>query len=216
MVVTQLDNESDTYRRLRAELNVAELALRDQRERVAALRRSLPADTVVADQVFVERRDGVVQDVALSALFEAPDQPLVLMHFMFGQHASLCPMCAMWADGYNAIAHHLNARLNFVVLIAGDPEHFAEIAAARGWDRLRIVSTGHATLKRDLGFETQDGSQGPGVTVLSRTRGGDLIHHYSQNAMMADGEFRGMDLLSPVWHFLDLTPDGRGDWMPVA
>jgi predicted dithiol-disulfide oxidoreductase (DUF899 family) len=23
-----------------------------------------------------------------------------------------------------------------------------------------------------------------------------------------------MDLLSPVWNFFDLTPDGRGDWMP--
>jgi predicted dithiol-disulfide oxidoreductase (DUF899 family) len=23
---------------------------------------------------------------------------------------------------------------------------------------------------------------------------------------------RGIDLLSPVWHLLDLTPHGRGDW----
>jgi predicted dithiol-disulfide oxidoreductase (DUF899 family) len=23
---------------------------------------------------------------------------------------------------------------------------------------------------------------------------------------------RGIDLLSPVWHMLDLTPQGRGDW----
>jgi predicted dithiol-disulfide oxidoreductase (DUF899 family) len=23
---------------------------------------------------------------------------------------------------------------------------------------------------------------------------------------------RGIDLLSPVWHVLDLTPQGRGDW----
>jgi len=23
-----------------------------------------------------------------------------------------------------------------------------------------------------------------------------------------------MDLLSPFWHFLDLTPEGRGDFMP--
>ncbi len=25
---------------------------------------------------------------------------------------------------------------------------------------------------------------------------------------------RGMDLLSPVWNYLDLTPDGHGDWFP--
>jgi predicted dithiol-disulfide oxidoreductase (DUF899 family) len=23
---------------------------------------------------------------------------------------------------------------------------------------------------------------------------------------------RGIDLLSPIWHMLDLTPQGRGDW----
>jgi predicted dithiol-disulfide oxidoreductase (DUF899 family) len=28
------------------------------------------------------------------------------------------------------------------------------------------------------------------------------------------GEYRGIDLLSPVWHVLDLLPSGRGDWMP--
>jgi predicted dithiol-disulfide oxidoreductase (DUF899 family) len=32
--------------------------------------------------------------------------------------------------------------------------------------------------------------------------------------MIAPGEFRGMDLLSPLWNFLDLTPEGRGDFMP--
>ena len=32
--------------------------------------------------------------------------------------------------------------------------------------------------------------------------------------MLPDGGFRGMDLLSPLWNFLDLTPEGRGDWMP--
>ena len=27
---------------------------------------------------------------------------------------------------------------------------------------------------------------------------------------------RGIDLLSPVWNVLDLTPEGRGDWYAVA
>ena len=31
--------------------------------------------------------------------------------------------------------------------------------------------------------------------------------------MRAD-QFRGIDLLSPVWNLLDLTPKGRGDWEP--
>ena len=33
-------------------------------------------------------------------------------------------------------------------------------------------------------------------------------------ALMGDEKGRGLDLLSPVWHFFDLTPEGRGDWFP--
>jgi predicted dithiol-disulfide oxidoreductase (DUF899 family) len=29
---------------------------------------------------------------------------------------------------------------------------------------------------------------------------------------MREGLNRGIDLLSPVWNVLDLTPEGRGDW----
>jgi len=31
---------------------------------------------------------------------------------------------------------------------------------------------------------------------------------------MEENEYRGLDLLTPVWNFLDLTPEGRGDWSP--
>jgi predicted dithiol-disulfide oxidoreductase (DUF899 family) len=38
-------------------------------------------------------------------------------------------------------------------------------------------------------------------------------HFYSCHPRMADDiEQRGIDLLSPVWHVLDLAPRGRGDW----
>ncbi len=30
--------------------------------------------------------------------------------------------------------------------------------------------------------------------------------------MAAEIKTRGIDLLSPVWNLLDLTPDGRGQW----
>jgi len=31
---------------------------------------------------------------------------------------------------------------------------------------------------------------------------------------MKPGELRGIDLMTPFWNILDLTPDGRGEWMP--
>jgi predicted dithiol-disulfide oxidoreductase (DUF899 family) len=38
-------------------------------------------------------------------------------------------------------------------------------------------------------------------------------HFYSCHPSMSEEIFeRGIDLLSPVWHVLDLTPRGRGEW----
>jgi predicted dithiol-disulfide oxidoreductase (DUF899 family) len=176
MAVRPLANESPEYRKLRAELLEAERALRDQIERVAALRRALPAGTVVEDAVFEEVREGVRVPVRLSELFERPDQTLVLMHFMYGKkQAKPCPMC----------------RRN-----------------------LRSVGAAGSDLKQRLGFEQPDGAQWPGASVFRKHADGTLVHTYSVNADFGPGQLRGMDLLSPFWSFLDLTPEGRGDFMP--
>ena len=42
---------------------------------------------------------------------------------------------------------------------------------------------------------------------------GQLTHFYSVCAFGPDGG-RMMDLLSPVWNYFDLTPDGRGEFFP--
>jgi predicted dithiol-disulfide oxidoreductase (DUF899 family) len=203
------------YRKLREELHEAERALRDQRERVAALRRELPADTPFDDAVFEVIRDGERHPVRLSELFEQPERPLVLMHFMYGkQQTRPCPMCTAWADGYDGVLPHLTRRVNFAVLVAGDVGAFEAYARGRGWRNLRAVSAADSDVKRVLGFETEDGAQEPGVSVFTRDAGGGVCHFYSGAAPMGGGEFRGMDLLSPIWHFFDLTPEGRGDFFP--
>ena len=124
-------NESPEYAKLRAELLEAEIALRDQGERVAALRRTLPLDTVVADETLEEIVDGERVPVKLSELFSDPAKPLVLMHFMYGASmAHPCPMCTMWADGYDGVVPHLEQRMNFAVLVAGDVGDFAATATS--------------------------------------------------------------------------------------
>ena len=51
--------------------------------------------------------------------------------------------------------------------------------------------------------------------MFSRGSGGTVRHVYSNWAQLADDRReRGIDLLSPVWHLLDLTPAGRDDWYP--
>ncbi len=214
MTMARFADESPEYKKIRDELQEAEVALREQRERVAALRRTLPRDHAVDDLVFREVRGGKTVDVRLSELFENPDQPLVLMQFMYGKkQENACPMCSMWADGYNGAMKHLRQHMNFAVLVAGDPTAFQAFADERGWNNLRVVSAGTTSLKADLGFETPDGSQIPGVSVFERGADGQVTHFYSQSAMMGDMG-RGMDLLSPVWNYMDLTPEGRADWFP--
>jgi predicted dithiol-disulfide oxidoreductase (DUF899 family) len=206
--------ESDEYRRQREELRLAELDLIDHVERVAALRRRLPADTVIDDYQLVDVASG--DRVRLSQLFSAPDRPLVLYHFMYGKaQTEPCPMCTMWIDGYNSAAPHLTQNVNFAVVAAAEPAAINAHAASRGWSNLRLLSAGDSTFKYDLGSEEADGTQTEWVSVFTRSGDGTVCHVYSKGAQMADDRReRGIDLLSPVWHLLDLTPRGRDDWYP--
>ena len=123
-------------------------------------------------------------------------------------------MCTLWADGYDGVVPHLSQNVNFAVVVAGDVGTFRAYARERGWRNVRILSSGGSTLKPDLGFESPDGQQLPGVSVFVRDADGSVRHTYSGSAVMGDGQYRGMDFLSPLWNFLDLTPGGRGDFMP--
>lgn len=213
-----LSSESPEYRKRRAELLEAEIALRDQREKVAALRRQLPGDTPIEDYALTcldLAAGGSPRAVRLSELFDDPTKPLVLMQFMFGEAQTRpCPLCTLWADGYDGAVAHLRQRINFGVVVAGEIEAFAERVRGRGWRNLRLVSSAGTSFKTDLGMQNAEGGQSPGVSVFTLAADGAPRHFYTGGAIMAEGQFRGMDLLSPVWNFFDLTPDGRGDWMP--
>lgn len=205
-------NQSAEYVKRREQLLEAEIALKEQREKVAELRRGLPLEPVGEDYVFLEGDPPVER--RLSELFEDASKPLVLMHFMYGKkQESPCPMCTMWADGYDGAVRHLAQRVNFAVVVAGDLASFRSYANERSWKNVRLLSSAPSTLKADLGFE-HDGAQLPGVSVFTLGKDGAPRHFYSACAMMGGGHFRGMDLLSPVWNFFDLTPEGRGDFMP--
>jgi predicted dithiol-disulfide oxidoreductase (DUF899 family) len=194
----------------REELREAELELMRHRERVAEMRRSLALEPV-SDYTFRDEKG----DVRLSELFTAPDRSLIIYHFMFGKaQTGPCPLCTMWIDGYNGIAHHVRERADFVVLAAAPIEDIKSHGAKRGWDNLRLVSAGDSTFKRDFGSETEDGEQIEHVSVFKRD-GDRVLHFYTAGAELGPGQReRGIDLLSPVWHLFDLTPEGRGDWYP--
>lgn len=169
--------ESDQYRARREELRVAEVALTDHIERVAALRRALPRDTVVEDYEFVDVASGA--PVRLSELFRDPGRSLIVYHFMYGKaQTEPCPLCTMWIDGYNAAAPHLTQNADFAVVAAAEPAALSAHAAVRGWSNLRLLSAGDTTFKHDLGSEEASGEQTEWISVFARASDGTVRHVY--------------------------------------
>jgi predicted dithiol-disulfide oxidoreductase (DUF899 family) len=217
---TRLTNESPEYLAKREELRLAEIDLMRQRERVAALRRQLPQGAPLQDYVFQEgpadlaAGDTPVRSVRLSELFTAPGRSLVIYHLMFGKRQTdPCPMCTMWIDGFNGVAQHVAQNVDFAIAAAADPPALRRHARNRGWRNVRLLSCGDSTFKYDLGSEDEEGNQDSTVSVFTRDAGGSVRHFYSSHPRMsAEIDQRGIDLLCPVWHFLDLTPQGRDDW----
>jgi len=190
-----------------------------QRERVAEMRRDLPQGAIVNDYEFEEgprdlnAGDSPVSKVRLSELFSQPDRSLVIYHFMYGKkNSKACPMCTAWIDGVNGIAHHLAQKLDFALVAAADVPTLRGFARERGWDKLRLVSAGDSTFKFDFGSENPDGGQDSTISVFTRDANGAVRHFYTAHPWMSpEIKERGIDLLAPIWHFLDLPPQGRGD-----
>ena len=217
---TNLTNESSDYLAKREELRLAEIELMRQRERVAEMRRNLPQGAPIQDYQFEEgprdldAGDAPARTVHLSELFTEPNRSLVIYHFMYGKRQTkACPMCTAWLDGANGVAHHLAQNLDFAVVAAADLPTLRAHARSRGWDKLRLLSAGNSTFKYDLGSEDREGHQDSTISVFNRDANGNLRHFYTAHPRMApEIQERGIDLLAPIWHFLDPTPQGRGDW----
>ncbi|OEV10273.1 DUF899 family protein [Streptomyces nanshensis] len=217
---TRLTAEPAEYTGAREELRQAEIELMRQRERVAALRRELPPGPVVEDYVFEEgpadldAGDAPVRTVSLGELCDTPGRDLIVYHLMYGKRQTEpCPMCTMWIDGFNGVARHIARNADLVIVAAAGLPELRAHARDRGWRNLRLLSAGAGTFKYDLGSEDADGEQDSTVSVFSRDDAGPVRHVYSAHPRMADDVAeRGIDLLSPVWHLLDLTRQGRGEW----
>jgi predicted dithiol-disulfide oxidoreductase (DUF899 family) len=218
--LTRLKNESAEYTARREELRLAEIELMRQRERVAEMRRRLPPGAVVQDYVFQEgpsdldAGDAPIRSVRLSELFTRPNRSVIIYHLMYGKRqTSPCPMCTLWIDGYDGVGHHLAQHVDFAIAAAADLPALRQHARNRGWHNLRLLSCGNNTFKYDLRSEDAEGRQDSTISVFTRDGDGTLRHFYSGHPWMAaDVKERGIDLLTPVYNLLDLTPHGRGDW----
>jgi predicted dithiol-disulfide oxidoreductase (DUF899 family) len=217
---TNLWNESQEYLAKLDNLRLAEIELMRQRERVAELRRALPPGPSIHDYEFQEgpadlnAGDSPARVVRLSELFTSPDRSLVVYHLMFGKkNTTPCPMCTMFVDGWNGVAHHLAQNVDVAIVAAAELSALREHARNRNWKNLRLLSCGDNTFKYDLNSEDREGHQDSTVSVFTRDTEGGLRHFYTAHPAMAkDVKERGLDLLCSVYPILDLTPQGRGDW----
>jgi len=196
------------YCSARDELLAAEIELREHVERVAALRRRLPAGPTVPDYAFSEgdRR------VRLSELFEDGKPYLLMYHVMYWpDDQTFCPMCSMWVDAWNGVAQHVAQRANVVAASLAPVEALQAWARRRGWNRLRVLADADDALARDTGAQDPAGEPTPTVVVFEKAADG-VRHVYTGNAILNAELNRGIDQLCPTWHLLDLLPSGRGDW----
>lgn len=213
-------SQSPEYEQAREALRVAELELMQHVHAVAAQRRALPPGPVVDDYVFLEgprdlgAGDEPVDKVPLSELFTEPGRALIIYQLMYGKaQTEPCPMCTMWIDGYNGVAQHLSQNLDFAIAGAADPAMLRAYARSRGWTNLRLLSCDDSTFKYDFASEDAEGNQDSTLSVFTRDMDGTLRHFYTTHPHLADDiNQRGIDLLTPVYNMLDLTPGGRYDW----
>ncbi len=217
--------ESEDYRSKRDALLQAELALRDQLEAVASLRRALPlGGRVKEDYVFeaggTDPKDiDTVQQVRLSQLFRPGMDTLFVYSFMYSPKMErACPSCTSILDGLDGTAPHVLQRMNFAVVAKSPIPRIREFALERGWRNLRLLSSARNSFNTDYHAEAPDGGQMPALHVFAR-RDGEVRHFWTSELLYAprnlgqDG--RHVDLIWPLWNLFDATPEGRGtDWHP--
>lgn len=168
----------------------------EARDRILKLRKGRPPEPV--DDYEFHTLDGPVK---LSGLFgDKPD--LLVVHNM----GRSCPMCTLWADGFNGVLRHLENRTAFVVSSPDEPGEQREFAESRGW-RFRMVSTAGSTFAKDLGYEDDKGQPWPGVSAFQRNEDGAPIR-------VGHAGFGPFDDFSPMFNLMTLFPEGQNDWWP--
>jgi predicted dithiol-disulfide oxidoreductase (DUF899 family) len=219
--------ESEAYRSARDQLLEAEVELRRQIARNAALRAQLPLGGEVGQDYSFEEWDAgsdAPRRVRLSELFGDGKDALFLYSFMWVPEsqrlgfAGPCPSCTSIIDGVDGQVPHIEQRISFAIAAKAPIESFREHAQRRGWRNARLLSAMPSTYNRDYQAEDESGSQWPLATVFVR-RDGKVHHLWSSELWLVPREQgqdpRHVDFMWPMWAMFDRAPDGRGDFHPA-
>lgn len=206
-------NESAEYRTARNALLAEEIELRRHVERVAEMRRALPAGGEVTKTY---RFTGEAGPVTLADLF-GRHPSLVIYSYMFGpQRQAPCPMCTSLLRSWAGKAADIDQRAALAIVARSPIDRLVAAKQEFGLVDLPIYSDTDGTFTRD--YVSAEDADVPGYTVFTR-RDGRIRHFWSGeiSGEMADPgqDPRGAPDPDPLWSLLDTTPEGRGaDWYP--
>jgi predicted dithiol-disulfide oxidoreductase (DUF899 family) len=227
-------NESAEYRAARNALLDEEIALRRQIEAVASRRRALPPGGEVPEDYVFERigPNGMPEKVAMSKLF-GPRPTMILYSFMYGPEREMpCPMCTHLLDSVNGGAPHASQRASIYVVARSPIARLVAWARGRGWTHLEFLSTADNRYSTDYfgntskvppetrkAWKVKDGEDHDETMFnVFRLEKGTVRHFWGSELTWAPQDpgqhHRSGDAVNALWGLLDMTPEGRGDFMP--
>ena len=187
------------------------------RDELSRERRELPWEHVKKEYAFESDRGRET----LGELFGKHNQ-LIVYHFMYAPDWEIgCRSCSFWADNFNGIVPHLNARNVSLIAVSRAPLQKLQAQARRfGWTFKWVSSLGNdfnydynvsfrpETLERNAALYNYsprklDSTEMPGISAFFRD-GDQIYHSYSTYA-------RGLDMLNTAYHYLDIAPQGRDE-----
>jgi predicted dithiol-disulfide oxidoreductase (DUF899 family) len=226
-------NESAAYRDARNRLLAEEIALRKHIEAVAAQRRALPPGGEVPQDYVFERvgENGMPEMVEMSNLF-GRHNTLILYSFMYGPDRDKpCPMCTQLMDSVNGAVRHVKQRAAVYAVARSPLARLVAWAHQRGWDHLRFLSTAGNSYNADYfgdsskvpaAVRTMRGGKPDEVwddTMFNvfRLDNGTVRHFWGSELTWAASEpgqnHRSGDSVSALYGLLDVTPEGRGQFL---
>lgn len=181
------------------QINRLEHEIREKRAELSALKKR--SSQRVSDYTLKGPGDA---DVHLSELF-GTKQDLILIHNM----GSRCPMCTLWADGFNGVYPHLADRAAFVVVSPDAPDRQQEFAQRRGW-QFPMYSDAEKKFSFDMEFAVEKEGKTyfhPGLSTFRKHSDGSIER-------VAYDYFGPGDPYGLVYPTFDLLADGIGEWFP--
>lgn len=205
----------------RKALLAREKAFTRERDALSAARRALPMERVEKRYLFEEPSG----QRSLLDLFDGRPQ-LIVYHFMFDPSWDEgCKSCSFVADNFAGAIVHLAAHDTSFAAISRAPLSKIEPYRKRlGWTFRWLSSANtdfnydfgvsftpeaHASGTVDYNYKRQQfpSREAPGVSVFLR-KGDEVFHTYSAYS-------RGLDILIGAYNYLDLTPLGRQEEVPM-